>query len=188
MFVAATEKGCGRQPNRYKYAQSDPQTSFDTSSFIMHAAALLLLHASVLVCCSTLLVKAAQFAAGCWRAHRRFSDSSIPGPKPASRLLGQNIVLQSSMHGRSDPRSSCQPHALHAPQPPCLPAGHVPQILGPKNAWVFTRWANAHGPLYKLRVLDHFLLVCTDPDTIKQLTRKGGTVWHPGASCCRACT
>lgn len=53
-------------------------------------------------------------------------------------------------------------------------AGHVPQILGAKNAWVFSKWANTFGPLYKLHVLDHFMLVCTDPDSIMQLTRKGG--------------
>jgi hypothetical protein len=54
-------------------------------------------------------------------------------------------------------------------------AGHVPQILGPKNAWVFTTWANTYGSLYKLQVLDHFMLVLTDPASIIQLTRKGGT-------------
>jgi hypothetical protein len=53
-------------------------------------------------------------------------------------------------------------------------AGHVPQILRPKNAWVFTKWANTYGSLYKLQVLDHFMLVLTDPASIIQLTRKGG--------------
>jgi hypothetical protein len=53
-------------------------------------------------------------------------------------------------------------------------AGHVPQILGPKNAWVFSKWADRYGPLYKLHVLDHFMLVLTDPASIMQLTRKGG--------------
>jgi hypothetical protein len=54
----------------------------------------------------------------------------------------------------------------------------VPQILGPKNAWKFTDWANTFGPLYKLHVLDHFMLVCTDPESIIQLTRKGGEIYQ----------
>jgi hypothetical protein len=59
-------------------------------------------------------------------------------------------------------------------------AGHVPQILGPKNAWVFSNWANTYGPLYKLHVLEHFMLVLTDPASITQLTRKGGEALQSG--------
>lgn len=106
--------------NQQKHAHSDQLTYLDTSSFIMHAAALLLLHASLLLCC-TLLVKTAQFAAGCWRAHRRFSDSPIPSPKPASRLLGQSIVLQFSMHGRSAaPGAAAHTRCMQRNCPACL--------------------------------------------------------------------
>lgn len=98
----------------------------------MHAAALLLLPASVLVCC-TLLVKAAQFAAGCWRAHRRFSDSPIPGPKPASRLLGRELSCSCSMHGRSAVPGASANHTrcMRRNRPACLQAT-FPKSWGPR--------------------------------------------------------
>lgn len=56
----------------------------------------------------------------------------------------------------------------------CYATGHVPQILGPKNAWTFTKWANTYGPLYKLHILDHFLLMLTDPSIIAEISHRGG--------------
>jgi hypothetical protein len=57
----------------------------------MHFLINILLQTALLVCCG-LLAKALRFAAGCWKAHRQLVNSPIPGPKPASMVIGEQYL------------------------------------------------------------------------------------------------
>lgn len=52
--------------------------------------------------------------------------------------------------------------------------GHVPAFIGPKGPWSFLQWTAEFGPLYKLQLVDAFVVVLTDPDTIARITKKTG--------------
>lgn len=118
--------------------------------------------------------KAASFLLGCWSAHRQFLASPIPGP-PTSNLFGEEAVLFLYQPGRSKAHTMqvCHPH-VHTPR--SQRAGHVSHIMGPKGPFTFGAWHAAHGPLYKLQLLDSFVVVLSDPDTIARVTRRTGTL------------
>lgn len=56
--------------------------------------------------------------------------------------------------------------------PPSNFFGHVSYIMGPKGPFAFKAWHAAHGPLYKIQLLDSFAVVLSDPDTIARVTRR----------------
>lgn len=57
------------------------------NSTTMEYISSLLLPAVAVVAC-VVLSRAVKFAAGCWRAHRHFMQSPIPGPTPYSTVIG----------------------------------------------------------------------------------------------------
>lgn len=51
-------------------------------------------------------------------------------------------------------------------------SGHAAAHLNDKAPFIFKRWAEKYGKLYKVRMADNFAVVLTDPEVIQSIARK----------------
>jgi hypothetical protein len=62
-----------------------------------------------------------------------------------------------------------------------VPAGHVPALLGPRNAWTVAAWVAQYGQLVLFQLLSVLVVLVSDPATIQRVTRTTGA-WAAGAA------
>eukprot|EP00877_Chromochloris_zofingiensis_P006847 jgi/Chrzof1/2415/Cz11g14160.t1 len=65
-------------------------------------------------------------------------------------------------------------HTSKIPGPPAKDfiLGHAAAHLNDKAPFIFKRWAEKYGKLYKVRMADNFAVVLTDPEVIQSIARK----------------
>jgi cytochrome P450 len=88
----------------------------------------------------------------------------------AAACRGRAVAVRGVLDGgRLAPLRAAPPARLRPP------AGHIPALLSPRAPFVFAEWAEACGPVTRLRMGATPLLLVSDPAEAAKLLRRGAS-------------